>query len=309
MIIFESGPRPGPALFYYLEPNRLSLCRPTPAFPARFWSLVLEREAASPPQSDPVNSGLDEPRLVIETGVAARVVQIAEPVLAYVGYRIVRVKVSGANGMTIQIMAERPDGTMTVEDCEKASQAISPVFDIDEPVSQAYHLEMSSPGIDRPLVRVSDFQRAISHEAKIELDVPLNGRKRFRGWIEGVEGEGRDALLKLRRMDASAEEDADVVLQMRDIGDARLVLTDALIRETLRAAKKAGKVTDEDSPPEEDTASEAAADKDAAKGEAAAEAPPPRGPGRFAARNAKAIPIKPQRHQPRIANPGTRRPH
>ncbi len=259
---------------------------------AASWGPVLEHEVAKPADAAaPVMVGLDEPRLMTETGVAARVVQISEPVFAYVGYRIVRVKVSGANGMTIQIMLERPDGTMTVEDCEKASLAISPVFDVDEPTSQAYHLEISSPGIDRLLVRVSDFRRAIGHEAKIELDVPLDGRKRFRGWIEGVEGEGADALLKLRRVDPAADEEADVTLKLRDVGEARLVLTDALIRETLRAAKAAGRVTDEDSPPDE---------------EAAPETAPQRGPGRFAARNAKPVPRKP--NPAKAANPGTKRP-
>jgi len=288
MVVFESGPRPGPALFYYPRPDD-GRARGVP---------VLQPEDAKPVDavaaSGVVEARLDEPRLVTETGVAARVVQIAEAPLAYVGYRIVRVKVSGANGITIQIMAERPDGTMTVEDCEKASLAISPVFDIDEPVPQAYHLEMSSPGIDRLLVRVSDFRRAIGHEAKIELDVPLDGRKRFRGWIEGVEGEGFDSLLKLRRIDAGADEEADVTLKMRDIGEARLVLTDALIRETLRRAKAAGRMTDEDEPPDEE------------EQEAAPGTQQPRGPGRFAARNAKAAPRKP--HPAKAANPGTKRP-
>lgn len=256
---------------------------------------VLRPEDAKP-QENPAASGapearLDEPRLMTETGVAARVVQIAEAPLAYVGYRIVRVKVSGANGMTIQIMAERPDGTMTVEDCEKASLAISPVFDVDEPVPQAYHLEMSSPGIDRLLVRVSDFHRAIGHEAKIEMEVPVDGRKRFRGWIEGVEGEGFDSLLRLRRVDAGADEEADVTLKMRDIGEARLVLTEALIRETLRAAKAAGRTDVDDDPPEE-------------AGEPAA--PRPGGPGRFAPRGAKPVPRKPQ--PAKAAKPGTQRP-
>ncbi len=204
--------------------------------------------------------GVEEPRFVRETGVAARVVAIAGPVLAYVGYRIVRVKVSGANGMTIQIMAERPDGTMTVEDCEKASLAVSPVFDIDEPTSQAYHLEMSSPGIDRPLVRVSDYRRALGHEARIEMDVAVDRRKRFRGWIESVEGDGADAILHLRRMDAGADEEADVRLPIRDVGEARLVLTEALIRETLRAAKAAGRGLGET----EDDGASAAADGAAA---------------------------------------------
>ncbi len=211
---------------------------------------------------------LDEPRLVSENGVAARVATISSRVLRDVGFRLVRVKISGANGMTVQIMAERPDGTMTVADCETASMALSPVLDIEEPVPQAYHLEMSSPGIDRPLVRVSDFQRAIGHEVRLETAIMIGDRKRFRGWIEGVEGEGPAAMLKLRRIDARAEEEADVSLPLRDLAEARLVLTEALIRESLKAAKDA-----EQAPPEEPT-----------------EEAPHRGPGRF--RRDKPTPLR-----------------
>ena len=194
---------------------------------------------------------LDEPRLVSEHGQALRVAAIASRVLKDVGFRLVRVKISGVNGMTVQIMVERPDGTMTVSDCEAASMALSPVLDIEEPVPQAYHLEMSSPGIDRPLVRVSDFARAIGHEVRLEMSVMVGDRKRFRGWIEGVEGEGSVAMLKLRRMDARADEEADVVLPLRDLAEARLVLTEALIRESLKAAKQAEQ-TPEEEPPAED---------------------------------------------------------
>jgi len=213
---------------------------------------------------------LDEPRLTQETGVAARVATIAIPVLRDLGMRLVRVKVSGMNGMTVQIMAERPDGSMNVQDCEEASMALSPVLDIEEPITAAYHLEMSSPGIDRPLVRVSDFARAIGHEARLEMAVMVEDRKRFRGWIEGVEGEGREAMLKLRRMDAGADEEADVQIPLRDISEARLVLTEALIRESLKAGKLA-----ESQPQEED-------------GE---EGAPRRGPGRF--RRDKPQPVRP----------------
>lgn len=211
---------------------------------------------------------LDEPRLVEETGVAARVARIAIPVLRDVGYRLVRVKISSNNGTTLQIMAERPDGMMNVADCENASMALSPVLDLEDPLSvAAYHLEMSSPGIDRPLVRISDFVRAVGHEARIETSVLHDNRKRFRGWIEGVDGEGKDAMLRLRRTDSKPEEEADVVLPLRDVDEARLVLTEALIRESLKAAKEAG----DEPPPEDGPAEEAEA--------------PRRGPGRFAARN------------------------
>ncbi len=210
---------------------------------------MTEEQASTPAGADPAL--LDEPRLVTEHGVAARVASIATSVLKDVGFRVVRVKISGANGTTVQIMAERPDGTMTVSDCEEASMALSPVLDIEEPLPQAYHLEMSSPGIDRPLVRISDFARAVGHEARIEMAVMVDDRKRFRGWIEGVEGEGSAAMLKLRRMDARADEEADVVLPLRDLAEARLVLTEALIRESLRAAKQAGQTPEEEQPAED----------------------------------------------------------
>src|SRR5919112_4232717 len=128
-------------------------------------------------------------RLITESGVAARVAAIAEPVIQDLGFRLVRVKVSGQGGCTVQIMAEREDGTMTVEDCETVSRALSPVFDLEDPVGRAYHLEISSPGMDRPLVRSQDFERWAGHEAKIEMAVPVDGRKRFRGVVRGVEGE------------------------------------------------------------------------------------------------------------------------
>ena len=183
-----------------------------------------------------------EPRLITETGVAARVAAIVEPAVADLGYRLVRIKVSATNGCTLQIMAERPDGTMTVADCEAVSRAVSPLLDLEEPISQAYHLEVSSPGIDRPLVRVGDFERWAGHEAKVELSLPLDGRKRFRGIIRGVEGE--TALLHL----PDAKGEPVVRLPLADIGEARLVLTDELVRESLR--RGTAPVADEDAEPE-----------------------------------------------------------
>ena len=134
----------------------------------------------------PMTEGIDtavgaERRLIIEPGVAARVAAIAEPVLENLGYRLVRVRVSGLEGCTVQIMAERPDGTMTIEDCEIVSRALSPVLDVADPVERAYRLELSSPGIDRPLVRRSDFERYAGQVVKIEMAVAVDGRRRFRG--------------------------------------------------------------------------------------------------------------------------------
>jgi ribosome maturation factor RimP len=169
-------------------------------------------------------------RLIIETGVAARVAAVLDPVIADLGFRLVRVRVTSAHGCTVQVMAERPDGTMTVEDCEAVSRAISPVLDLEDPIERAYYLEVSSPGIDRPLVRVSDFERWAGYEAKIELATPLAGRKRFRGVIRGVE----DDAVALELADVKDPGERVVRLPLADLDEARLVLTDALVRESLR---------------------------------------------------------------------------
>lgn len=226
-------------------------------------------------------SGLAEPRFVTETGVAARVANLAVPVLADLGFRLVRVKLSAQAGATVQIMAERPDGSMSIEDCEAVSQALSPVLDVEDPIKGAYRLEISSPGIDRPLVRPSDIARAIGHEARIEMAIgQAGGRKRFRGRIEALEGEGRAARLKLHWLDAKPDEPTEVWLPLIEIEDAKLVLTEDLIREALRAAKMAEKGV--------------SADQVTETGETPAEAPPRRGPGRFAAAKAgKSKPLLP----------------
>jgi ribosome maturation factor RimP len=193
---------------------------------------------AAPVPHDGALEGLDEPRLIESGGGAQRVARSAVPVLRDLGLRIVRVKVSSSANPTVQIMAERPDGTMTIEDCERASDALSPVFDLEEPMSQAYRLEISSPGIDRPLVRLSDFHRAIGHEARIEMAIPVNGRKRFRGLIETVETPDGTPVMGLR---SAGEDGAEtrVDLRIQDMGEARLVLTEELVRATLRREKAA----------------------------------------------------------------------
>ncbi|AWN39382.1 ribosome maturation factor RimP [Methylobacterium durans] len=173
-----------------------------------------------------------EKRLVSENGVALRVAQVVEGPIEGLGYQLVRVKVSGTNGCTVQIMAERPDGSMTVEDCEAVSRALSPILDLDDPVGRPYHLEISSPGIDRPLVRVSDFVRWVGYEAKIELAVPLDGRKRFRGIIDTPSPDGRTVPVDLPDVKEGLPSRIDVPL--RDLAEAHLVLTDDLIRESLR---------------------------------------------------------------------------
>ncbi len=143
-------------------------------------------------------------RFIRETGVEARVAAIVAPVLDTIGLRLVRIKLSSQNGLTLQVMAERPDGTMTIEDCEEASHALSPALDVEDPIDRAYNLEVSSPGIDRPLVRAGDFAAAIGHLAKIETSVQVAGRKRFRGKLMEADGKG----VSLERDQVNDGEDA-----------------------------------------------------------------------------------------------------
>jgi ribosome maturation factor RimP len=204
---------------------------------------MVERQSAAQPSqaNEAISYVLDEPRLLADGGGAQRIASIVAPVLRDLGFRLVRVKISAADGSTIQIMAERPDGSMTVEDCEQASIALSPVLDLEDPVSQAYRLEISSPGIDRPLVRVSDFQRAIGHEARIEMAVPVGARKRFRGLIENVESVASRQVVRFRLAAKDGAPAELATLPIADMDEARLVLTEELIRATLRREKAAKK--------------------------------------------------------------------
>lgn len=176
-----------------------------------------------------------EPRLIKETGTAARVASVAEPVLEDLGFRLVRVRVSGLEGGTVQVMAERPDGTMTIEDCEAVSRALSPVLDVADLMDRSYRLEISSPGLDRPLVRRSDFDRFAGHEIKVEMQVPIEGRRRFRGLLIG----SRDRTAILRIEAESGGEPVEIALPVDDMTEAKLVLTDALIKEALQRGKAA----------------------------------------------------------------------
>jgi ribosome maturation factor RimP len=174
-----------------------------------------------------------DPRLIVEQGTAARVAAVAEPVLADLGFRLVRVRVSGLSGCTVQIMAERPDGTMTIDDCETVSRALSPVLDVADPIERAYRLEISSPGIDRPLVRRSDFERYAGNDVKIEMASGVAGRRRFRGHLLGVDGEAA----RIRRDDAVPGEADEVSLPIEDMADAKIMLSEHVIAQSLRRGK------------------------------------------------------------------------
>ncbi len=186
-------------------------------------------------EHETTNEQLEEPRLIGEKGISARVAAIIEPVLIGLGYRLVRVKVSGRDGCTVQIMAERPDGTFLIEDCETASRVLSPTLDVEDPIQTGYRLELSSPGIDRPLVRRSDFERNAGHEIKIEMDVPVERRKRFRGVLLGAEGD----YAKIR-VDAEGGP-VEIKAPIRDMSEAKLVLTDALVAQSLKRGKDAAR--------------------------------------------------------------------
>ena len=182
----------------------------------------------------PTDTPFQDDRFIRESGVDARVAAIVAPVLDTIGMRLVRVRLSSQNGLTLQIMAERMDGSMTIEDCEEASNAISPALDVEDPIDRAYNLEMSSPGIDRPLVRASDFQAAVGHIAKIETSVMVGGRKRFRGTVL----EANETGIVLERDQVAEGEEAAQAIPFDAMADAKLILTDDLVREALAKDRK-----------------------------------------------------------------------
>lgn len=175
-------------------------------------------------------SSMPEERLVRETGLALRIAGIAEPVLADLDLRLVRVRLTGQNATTVQIMAERADGTMTIADCERVSRALSPVFDVEDPLPGGYVLEVSSPGIDRPLVRPTDFERWAGYDAKIELTEMLAGRKRYRGVLEGFD----DGEVRIYFSEKDGDEPVLIGLPFSLIDNAKLVMTDRLLEEAAR---------------------------------------------------------------------------
>jgi ribosome maturation factor RimP len=183
-----------------------------------------------------LEGGADDRRFVHETGLAASIAALVEPVLEHLGFWLVRVQVTGRDGQTVQIMADRPDGTISIDDCEAISRELSPLLDAHDPLPGSYRLEVSSPGIDRPLVRPSDFETWAGHQAKIELKQPVNARKRYRGVLEGFEDGEVRLICELDQLGRQV-----LGFPVGLIAEARLVLTDALIRDALRRSKEAQK--------------------------------------------------------------------
>ncbi|WP_317994014.1 ribosome maturation factor RimP [Bartonella gliris] len=178
-------------------------------------------------------SDIDEPRLFEENGIEAHVAALVIPVLKPLGFRLVRIKLLGQNGLTLQIMVERADGSMTIEDCEIVSRTVSPLLDVQNVIERKYHLEISSPGIDRPLVRKSDFFHWQGHIAKIETKITIDGRRKFRGILANITQDG----FTLNTDKAAYGEAMYISIPFDDIVDAHLVLTDELIRDALKKNK------------------------------------------------------------------------
>ncbi len=166
--------------------------------------------------------------MVAKAPVDQRIAAIVEPTIQGMGFELVRLRLMGGKRMTLQIMAERPDGTMEVEDCAGLSRQLSVVLDVEDPIEREYTLEVSSPGIDRPLTRLADFDRWEGYEARLETAELVDGRKRFRGVLAGTEGS--EVLIEV--------EEGTIGLEFDWLSDAKLVLTDELITESLKRSKR-----------------------------------------------------------------------
>jgi ribosome maturation factor RimP len=167
--------------------------------------------------------------MIARAPIDQKLARIITPTVEALGFTLVRLRLMGGKRQTLQIMAEKPDGTMEVDDCAALSRAVSAVLDVEDPIEPEYTLEVSSPGIDRPLTRLADFSRWEGYEAKLETEEPIDGRKRFRGLLAGVEGS--EVLVEI--------EEGTIGLEFDWLIDARLLLTDELIEATLRAQKTA----------------------------------------------------------------------
>jgi ribosome maturation factor RimP len=174
--------------------------------------------------------------LIAKTAIDKRLAQIVEPVAQDLGLELVRLRLMGGLHPTLQIMAQKPDGSMEVDDCARLSTAISAVLDVEDPITDAYTLEVSSPGIDRPLTRLKDFETWAGNEVKIETTEAIDGRRRFKGMLQGTEGD--EVLLGIEEKG----QPVTIGLNFEWLADAKLVLTDELIRDTLRARQDAGQI-------------------------------------------------------------------
>ncbi|TRD21968.1 ribosome maturation factor RimP [Palleronia caenipelagi] len=170
--------------------------------------------------------------LIAKASIDRRLAEVVTPVIEDLGFELVRVRYQGGNTPTVQIMADRPDGGIEVDDCATISTAISAHLDVEDPIEGAYDLEVSSPGIDRPLTRLKDFEMWAGYEAKLETTEMIDGRRRFKGELAGIEGS--EVLINI--------EEGTIGLQFDWLSEAKLVLTDDLIRDVLRSRKDKGQI-------------------------------------------------------------------
>lgn len=174
--------------------------------------------------------------LIAKTSMDQRLAEIVTPVIEDLGCELVRVRYMSGNTPTLQIMAQRPDGTIEVDQCADISTAVSAVLDVEDPILDAYTLEVSSPGIDRPLTRLKDFDQWEGYVAKLETLELIDGRRRFKGVLAGTEGD--EVLVEID----NAGEALTIGLHFDWLSDAKLVLTDELIRDVLKGRKDAGQI-------------------------------------------------------------------
>jgi ribosome maturation factor RimP len=177
--------------------------------------------------------------LIAKAAIDRRIAEIVTPTVEGLGFEVVRIRLMGGQSKTLQIMADRPEGGIEVDDCARISTAVSAVLDVEDPLADAYTLEVSSPGIDRPLTRLKDFATWAGHEARLETQDLIDGRRRFKGILAGVEGD--EVLIELEPQ-GDADEPLTIGLKFDWLADAKLVLTDDLIRQTLNQRKDAGQI-------------------------------------------------------------------
>lgn len=197
---------------------------------------------------------MDTALLIAKSPAEAKLVDLLAPTAEDMGYEIVRLRLMGAGGrdtpITLQIMAEKPDGTMEIDDCAELSHAASAILDVEDPIDREFSLEVSSPGIDRPLTRAKDFDEYKGHRAKIEMAMPVQtpqgGRRNFKGDLNGLEGDAISLAL---------DDGPPVLLPLRDVADAKLVITDALIAESLKKQRVPDASSADDIEYEEDASS------------------------------------------------------
>ncbi len=172
--------------------------------------------------------------LIAKTGIDQRLAAIVAPVIEGLGFELVRIRLQGGRTATLQIMADRPEGGIDVDDCATISTAVSAALDVEDPIEENYHLEVSSPGIDRPLTRLKDFEMWADYEARIETSELIDGRRRFKGFLRGTEND--EVLIEIEE----GAETLTIGLKFEWLSDAKLILTDELITEMLRQRKAAG---------------------------------------------------------------------